>query len=66
MRGINAELTEGDMQDAAALRMNLDPNSPLDEADILQMKAKHVSDMLLKAVWAQNTKATPGIPMDKV
>lgn len=43
-----------DVQDAAALRMNLDPNSPLDEADTPQMKDKHVSDMLLKAVRARN------------
>lgn len=66
IRGINAELTEGDVQDAAALRMNLDPNFPLDAADILQMKAKHVSDTLLKAVQAPDAKATPGIPMEKV
>lgn len=30
------------------------------------MKAKQVSDMILKAVQSQNTEATPGIPMEKV
>lgn len=54
------------MQDAAALQMNLDPNSPLDEADIPQMKAEHVSRMPFKADRARHAGATPGIPMEKV
>lgn len=47
---INVELTEGDMQDVRCFGWTLIRIPPLAGVHIHQMKAKHVSDMLIKGV----------------